>query len=141
MSLIRFLINFSEWLQEKLYPLEFEHLSKDDLAKILREFYPTVKTKEKEPYSKSGLINLRSGLNRYLTLPPNDHIINLMRDEEFQRANRMFKGKLRLQRKQGLDKTHSKVAVKKPDLQKMYQYVCGNLDNPELLQLKLHLDE
>ena len=59
-----------------------------------------------------------------------------MRDDEFQIANRTFRGKLRINKKKGLDKTRSKKAVKKPDLIKMYEYVSGNLNNPELCSSK-----
>ena len=49
---------------------QFENLPVEDLAELLREFYGTVLRKNSKEYSRSGLINLRSGLNRYLRSPP-----------------------------------------------------------------------
>ena len=51
-----------------------------------------------------------------------------------------MKGQQRIFRKEGNDKTFSKRWVSKPDLNKMYEFVCENLDDPETLQQKVYLD-
>ena len=42
----------------------FEELPEEQLDDILRQFYGSVLSKNGKEYSRSGLINLRSGLNR-----------------------------------------------------------------------------
>ena len=86
------------------------------------------------------MVNLRSGINRHMVLPPNNRIIDIMRESEFQIANRVFNGQLRILRKSGLDKSKKRKAVSKPDLKKMYDCVCANLENPLMLQYKVYLD-
>ena len=72
----------------------FEDKSKEDLAEILRKFYGTVLSKSGKCYSKSGMINIRSSLNRHLTNPPHKRTIDLMQDQEFLQANRVFTGRM-----------------------------------------------
>ena len=55
-------------------------------------------------------------------------------------ANKVMKGQQRIYRKEGNDKTFSKCWVSKPDMNKMYEFVCDNLDDPETLQHKVYLD-
>ena len=80
--------------------VNFEDLNKDQLAEVLRQFYPSVHQNPKkgdgegQPYAKQSLINIRSGLNRYLQLPPYNKTWDLMQDKEFLSANRVFKGSL-----------------------------------------------
>ena len=79
--------------------VNFEEMSKENLAEIFREFYPSVRQKaghgesEGKPYSKQSLINIRSSINRHLTLPPYNKTWDLMSDKEFLAANKVFKGK------------------------------------------------
>ena len=107
-------------MQEKGKPENSEDFSNEQLAEMLRQLYPTVRTKEKKPYSKSALINLRSGLNRYLTSPRNNRIINLMKDE-FLVANKVFKGKICIQKQNICDVSsfEKKVIIDK-DAEKTY---------------------
>ena len=87
------------WLEWKKKDTAFEHYEDILLAETLREFFASVKTKRGENYSKSAMINLRVGLNRFLRLPPNNRIINLMQNDIFQNANQVFKGQLRRTKK------------------------------------------
>lgn len=80
-------------------------MSKEVLADTLRVFYPSVRQKNGEVYQKQSLINLRSGLNRYLLLPPLNWPWNLMHDIEFKASNTVFSGNLRIQKENGLDKS------------------------------------
>ena len=68
----------------------FENLPADELAEILRQFYGTVLSKNRKEYSKSGMVNIRSGLNRYLQDPPNRRNIDLMNDKQFLQANKVL---------------------------------------------------
>ena len=120
--------------------LDFEDLPKDKLADLLQQFYGSVRTKKNEIYGKRSINNLRSGINRHLTLLSFNRVINIMRDPEFQVANKILTGQLRRLRKSGQVKTKRRTAVSKADLGKMYDYVCSNLDNPTVLQYKVYLN-
>ena len=81
----------------------FENLPVDELAEILRQFYGIVLSKNRKEYSKSGMVNIRSGLNHYLQDPPNRRNIDLMNDKQFLQANKVFTGRLRDNKEKGLD--------------------------------------
>ena len=90
---------FTEWLIKKKKDPAFEHYPDILLAEILREFFATVVTKKGDCYSKSAMINITSGLNQYLTSPPHKRVINLMHNEVFQNANKVFRGQLKRNKK------------------------------------------
>ena len=77
---------------------QFESYNKEQLADVLREFYPSARQTTKhgddegKPYAKQSLINIRSGINRHLQLPPHNKTWDLMQDRDFLAANRVFKG-------------------------------------------------
>ena len=77
---------------------KFEDMSKEDLGEALRQLYPSARQTQKEgesegkPYTKQSLINIRSGINRHLQLPPNSKTWDLMQDRVFMAANRVFRG-------------------------------------------------
>ena len=93
------LCHLTEWLLWKGFDTKFEQMSKEILADTLRQFYPSVRQKpndgetEGKPYSKQSLVNIRSAINRHLTLPPYNKAWDLMTDKEFLAANKVFKGK------------------------------------------------
>ena len=58
-----------DWLKENEMDANFEVLSIEDLADMLRRFYGTVLSKKGNEYSRSGLVNLRAGLNHHLQEP------------------------------------------------------------------------
>lgn len=123
-------INFSEWLTSKGYKSEFEDLSVEELAEQLREFYASLRTREGKPYSQSGYVSVRAGLNIYLTSPPFNKMINLMKDRVFQSAIQVFIGYLRAQ---GLDVTKNK---RPGDFAKMYSTGILSNENPHQPALK-----
>lgn len=84
---------FSDWLAEKGLPLEFEDLSDQELALILRRFYAEVQQKNGKKYSRSGLKNLRGSIQRHLTL--RNRSINILTDKIFQPANTIFLAQVR----------------------------------------------
>ena len=79
----------------------FEDLPVDELADLLRKFCGTVLSKQGKEYNKSGMINLRSGLNRYLQSVPFKKTYNLMNDQVFLQANKVFSGHLRDNKERG----------------------------------------
>ena len=89
------------------------------------------------------MINLRAGLNRFLRLPPNNRIINLMHNEIFQNANQVFKGQLRRAKNEGKDTSAPRTDIAPEDLEKLYDeyFTPGLTDgNTEILVHKVFFD-
>lgn len=134
---------FSEYLADKRKDPNFETLTDTILAEVLKIFFAEVRKQNGKLYSKSAMINLRSGLNRYLQAPPNNHIINLMHNDVFQNSNQVFSGVLRDNKEKGLDTSKPKSSIAKGDLDKLYkQYFLPGLadGNVEVLQHKVFFD-
>ena len=93
-------------LKENKLNQKFEDLSVDNLAQLLRQFYGTVLSKNGKEYSKSGMINLRSGLNCYLHAPPYNKSYDLMNDRIFTQANLVFTKRLKDKKKKALIHHH-----------------------------------
>lgn len=133
----------SDYLIDKRKDADFEYLPDTLLAALLRQFFAEVRKKDKKPYSKSGMINLRAGLNRYLQSPPFNRIINLMRNDCFQNANSVFTGVLRTNKDAGLDTGTPKTSILPADLDKLYtDYFMPGLEtgDTEILQHKIFVD-
>ena len=119
-------------------PQEFEDLPLDDLADVLRQFYGTVLNKNGKEYSRSGLINLRSGLNRHLHAPPHKKNFDLMNDKLFTQANLVFTGRMRDNKEKGLDTSTPRTPMDQADVERLFneyfpKTVGDNLDTEVLL--------
>ena len=113
------------------------------LASHLREFYGAVSQDSSETYWKSGMINLRSGINQHLTMPPYNRIINMMRNEAFMIANRTFSGRLRKIKESGkCVKNTSKDTSAPNDVEKVYKdyFIPYYKTNPRVLQHKVYFE-
>ena len=127
-----------EWLTWKKKDVNFEHYEDNILAQTLREFFASVRTKNGKIYSRSSMINLRAGLNRYLRSPPHNRIINLMQNEVFQNATQVFKGKLRKNKQEGHDNSAPRTEISQEDLQKLnHEYFIQGLENGNM-EVLLH---
>ena len=82
--------------------------------------YGSVLSKKNQEYSKSGFINLRAGLNRYLRQPPFKRTLDLMNDREFTQANQVFSGRIRDNKEKGLDVSQPKEPIDKADMEKLF---------------------
>ena len=88
-------------------------LTPDESANLVSKFYPAAVTEKGQPYSKQRFTNLHCGLNRHLTSPPFNRIINLSKDRGFMQANKVLRGILRMNKKQGIVKGKQPKAVSK----------------------------
>ena len=96
---------------------EFEALDKISLSELLKQFYGEVNpAKEGEIYKRSSLRGIRAGINRHLTSPPYNRIINIVTDRAFIQANKILNGSIRINRESGLDVTVHKSAIAEGDL-------------------------
>ena len=121
----------------------FEDLTVDELADLLRKFYGTVLSKQGKEYSKSGMINLRSGLNRYLQSVPFKKTYDLMNDQVFLQANKVFSGCLRDNKERGLDTSQPRQPIEQSDLEKLFRdYFRPGIENnnTEVLLHKVFFD-
>ena len=122
---------------------KFEQKSKEQLAEILRKFYGTVLSKSGKEYSRSVMINLRSGINRHLTNPPHKRSIDIMQDQDFLQANKVFNRRLRDNKEKGLDVSHACKPIEKTDLEKLFdEYSLPGVrsSNTEVLLHKTFFD-
>ena len=92
------------------------------------------------PYSKSGYVNLRYGLQRHLTSPPHNRKINISNDVAFKQANNVFKGQLKTLKIQGMDKTQHKSSISDSDLKTLQQHFSQCKHTPKCLQDKVLFD-
>ena len=100
---------------------------------------PQWEKKDSSLYGKSALVNIRSGLNRHMTLPPWNRIIKVMHDAEFKVANQVLIGHFRKIEMDGNDKTQHKPAISAADM-KMYHSDALDANNLVGLQHKVFID-
>ena len=98
---------FNEYLQEKNLD-EPHHDDKGTLANVLKRFYAEARKKsDGSPYSKSSMTSLRFGLNRHFKTKGTD----IIQDQEFAEANKVFLAKCVDLKQQGLAKVEHKPAI------------------------------
>ena len=110
----------------------FEDLQVEDLAEVLRQFYGTVLSMNQKEYSRSGLINLCSGLNRHLRSPPYKRNYDLMKDRVFTQSNLVFTRRLRDNKEKGLDKLTLRTPMEQADVQILFNKYFMKTVNDEL---------
>lgn len=94
----------------------FESLDAAQLEDLLGLFYASLQTKKGKDYSKSALVGLRAGINRYLTSPPHQKQMNLMKDREFMKSNQVLTGLIKQMRREGKDTSENKEPISHNDL-------------------------
>ena len=86
---------------------------------MLRRFFVSVKERM-EVCIQSAMISLCSGLNRYLQLPPHHRMINLMENDTFIKANKVFNGSLRKNKTEGNDVSQPIKYFQQKDIEKVH---------------------
>lgn len=112
----------------------FEDLPSDELSLLLRRFYGEVRRTDGEYYSRSSLCNIRAGIQRHISSPPYNRIINIIRNEAFQRANNVLDGFLKNQKRQKKDTTASYPPISKGDMEKIAASGVLSTESPLSLQ-------
>jgi len=125
--------------------VDWSNIPISDLAELLRAFYaetrPQVKKDDKGPvsedYHKNTMKNLRAALNRHLRVL--GRAIDIVKDRDFQRANDLLNGKLKLNLKEGKSKpTQHKPIIANGDLLKIQNFVSH--DSPKSVLYKTWFD-
>ena len=108
-------------MRENKLNINFELLDAEQLADLLRKMYGTVLSKYGKEYSKSGMINLRAGISRYLQQPPHKRTLDIMNDRQFLQANKVFTGRLRDNKEKGLDTSKPRQPIQQHDLENLFK--------------------
>ena len=127
----------SDWLFERGQDPNFETYDMQQLASTLRRFYGEVNNKKGLDYSKSSMLGIRSGINRHITGPPFNRIINIISDKEFMPANKVLNGRIKNNRALGLDQSSHKKPISEGDMKKLYTTKTLNNDSAESLLHKV----
>lgn len=98
------------------------------LDENLRRFYAEVRTKNKEEYSKSALLGLRHGVERFLNSPPFNKGIKISANPM---SNQMLDAKIKQLKSSGKENVHHKPPLEQ-DLAKFKTSEVFNLNYPFL---------
>ena len=128
----------ADWRASKGLPVSFEGEAADALVTHLRQFYAEVRHKKGERYGRSALVNLRASIQRHLTSPPYNRIIDLSKDREFTTANNMLKAQSKENRSEGRDESVHKKAIPECDMDHIFNRLT--LSNPIDLQMRIFID-
>lgn len=127
---------FRQYLQEREI-LEDDLLkSKTQLANVLRRFYAEARKKNSDFYTKASLLSIRFGLQRFFS----SHNMDIIKETEFNEANRVFSAELSELKREGKAKTEHKPAITKADITKLYESGLFNINHPETLQNKVFFE-
>ena len=118
-------LSFADWLVESGHgkDVNFEMLPPSDIAKLLKEFYCAVRTKQRQYYSRSAYKGILAGIQSHLEGKPFFHTFNIIRDSNFIQANHCYSGYLAKLKKSGMDHTTHKKQILPGDVKKLYNEV------------------
>ena len=108
---------FKMFLSSKQLSTNIEEMPVSFLALYLRYFYFHLRCKDGRPYSPRSLIGIRAAIHRHLTSSDVNRCINIMKDSEFDRANKMLKTMIGKWLKEG-SKSKQFCTIEKGDLKK-----------------------
>ena len=103
----------------------------------------TVLSENGKEYSHSGMINLCSGINHHLQGPLHKRNYDIMQDQTFLQANKVFTGRMRDNKEKGHDMSQPREAIKKDDMEKLFHSYFSQLKeaiNTEILLHKVFFD-
>ena len=109
---------FEEWKAKRTVSFDWKTVPSKELNDILRKFYAEVKTKKGRTLSPSALTGIRAAVHRFITSPPNNRAINILKDSDFIQANNMLQAKCKLYYHSGNPKPTHKNAIEDRDMKK-----------------------
>lgn len=116
-----------EFLKEQNKPT-LEEISDNDLAKELELFYISVYSKKSEKYKSTTLKAMRTALNCYFK----DHCgVDIIQDKIFFRANELFLGLLKENKKEGSGQVTHKASISDTDKKLLFKYFEEKIKNPD----------
>ena len=108
-----------------------------ELAAVLRKFYAEARKKDGQMYSRNSLCSIRFSLCRHFKQELN---VDIIKDAEFNEANRVYGAQCVELKKQGLAKTEHKPPITDEDIEKLYRCGIFNTENPSTLQNKVFFE-
>ena len=128
-----------KYLNEKNLPVDFESLDDKALDELLSKFYCEVRTSDGELYKKSSMMTLRHGINRHLSNCRKSPV-DIVNDSKFNQSQRMFSAVSKELKRAGKAKIDHYPPLTDADIEKMYDYLTSDLDDPVILQRKVFVD-
>ena len=119
---------FEEWQAKRTISFDWKTVSSKKLNDILRKFYAEVKTKQGRTLSPSALTGITAAAHRFITSPPNNRAINILKDSDLIPANNMFQAKCKLYYRSGNPKPTHKNAIEDGDMKKLSRYFIHQND-------------
>ena len=86
-------LSSSDWCKVENMNTSFESLPPQELNKVLASFYRNAKRKDGNEFSKAGFNNIRKGLDSYLKHEPFSVTFSILKDQEFDEANKAYEEK------------------------------------------------
>ena len=128
-----------KYLNEKNLPVDFESLDGKALDEPLSKFDCEVRTFDGELYKKSCLMTLRHGINRHLSNSRKSPV-DIVNANNFNQSQRMFSAISKELKRAGKAKIEHYPPRIDADIEKMYEYLTSDLDDPVILQRKVFVD-
>jgi len=113
---------FRGFLETQKLTANFENLPNETLNDYLRLFYSSLKTKTGTFYSPSSLICIRASIQRHLTSPDVNRTINIIRGDDFKRANGVLRSMVGKFLNSSQQKGKEYDAINEDDFQKVLNY-------------------
>lgn len=107
-----------------------------ELGVVLKHFYAEVRQKDGREYSRSSLTCIRAAIQRHLSGPPYNSVINIMSDGHFNSANSLISGMIRNKKRRGEDQSTHHSAISETDIDLMYSSGVLAKSDPVSLQFK-----
>uniref|UniRef100_A0A668AW89 ZMYM2-like/QRICH1 C-terminal domain-containing protein n=1 Tax=Myripristis murdjan TaxID=586833 RepID=A0A668AW89_9TELE len=131
---------FQDYLSNTGQRVDFSTVSREDMNKILREFYGAVRNSQGQHYAIGSYIGLRAGINRYMNDPPLSQAWCLMQDTEFTSSNNVLSGLIKTLRRAGHDKSQHHPAITEEDIKILRNSAAMNPKTPQGLVNKVWFD-
>lgn len=107
-----------------------------ELGVVFKHFYAEVLQKDGREYSRSSLTCIRAAIQRHLSGPPYNSVINVMADGHFKPANALINGAIRNQKRRGEDESTHHAPISEKDVELMYGSGVLSKNDPVSLQYK-----
>lgn len=118
------------WANEKRVSSDLQTISFEELDQHLRRFYAEARSKDGKPYSRSTLLSLRNGIERYLSLPPVNRPVKFSQDPRFSLSNKMLVATIKQLKREGKENTRHKPTIEKQDILKLKSHSAISPEKP-----------
>ena len=121
---------FLEWAKEKNITADLQWMSFEEIDQVLRQFYAEAHSKDGKPYSRSTLLALRNGIERYLSLPAVNRPIKFSQDPRFVLSNKMLDATLKQLKREGKENTRHKPPIESKDILTLKSHEALSIQRP-----------